>query len=104
MRLFLSKQDRDALNAAVSMQERVERLEIALRSLKLNQDALASGLEDLSERLHARVNSLGGRLGGRPRKERPGAPEGGLEAIPHGDKAALRRHFQTNPPKREEEQ
>lgn len=80
-------------------EERIHRLEIANRQLKEHLDLL----EEQQERLWARWK---GSQGGRPRKvsDTPQNPQQELDAIPRGDKAALRRHFGLVPRGRSPEQ
>lgn len=77
--------------------EKIERLEIAQRRNKVAIDELSADLEALSERLNGQLGRILGGGAGRPPKAR-GGPGGGLESIPRGDKAALRKYFAENPP------
>lgn len=71
-------------------EERVHRLEIALRRAHEKIDDLASSVESTRQRQNA-VKA------GRPRKDVNQVSL--LEEIPHGDKAALRAFFRMNPPR-----
>jgi hypothetical protein len=78
---------------------KADRLEIVVRRQQLRLDELATDLERLSDRITATQGRL---LGGRPKKAAT-APENDqltLDAIPPGDKDALRRYYRLNPPKK----
>lgn len=63
------------------LRARVQRLEIALAELVEHHNALAGAHGKLRNQFH-------GAKGGRPASQSPQLP---LDAVPHGDKAALRR-------------
>lgn len=92
--LFLSRPSRAVVRELRQAQQTIDRLEIAVRRLTLKHNELATDLERLSDRLCATQGRL---LGGKTRKPSPQA-ELDLDAIPHGDKRALRAYFKTNPP------
>jgi len=74
--------------------ERIHRLEIA-------KEQSDDDMEHLKARLAKLGTRLGGALGGRPRAGSQGALA--LEEIPLGDKAALRKYYQSNPPAKEKQ-